>query len=93
MESTDSATSPGVLALETGIGPEKLRQAAAAGDPTAAFEVAARYAEGKAVSRDFAKAAEWYSVNGHGGASPAFRSGAHIRNECISAHFVKSPHR
>ena len=60
MESGDTAMSPGVLALETGIGPEKLRQAAAAGDPTAAFEVAARYAEGKAVSRDFAKAAEWY---------------------------------
>lgn len=60
VEQADTTASPGLLALETGIGPEKLREAAAAGDPTAAFEVAARFAEGKAVSRDYAKAAEWY---------------------------------
>ena len=34
--------------------------AAAAGDPAAAFEVAARYAEGNGVRPDLAKAAEWY---------------------------------
>jgi localization factor PodJL len=41
-------------------GPPKLGDAATAGDPAAAFELAARYAEGHGVNRDLAKAAEWY---------------------------------
>lgn len=42
------------------IGPQSLRIAAAKGDPSAQFDVAARYAEGKGVKQDFAQAAIWY---------------------------------
>jgi localization factor PodJL len=42
------------------IGPQSLRIAAAKGDPSAQFDVAARFAEGKGVKRDFAQAAVWY---------------------------------
>ena len=55
-----SAMSETASATGSAIGPQKLREAAAAGDPAAAFEVAARYAEGNGVQPDLAKAAEWY---------------------------------
>ncbi len=42
------------------IGPLSLRLAAAKGDRSAQFEVAARFAEGKGVKQDFAEAANWY---------------------------------
>lgn len=42
------------------IGPHSLRHAAASGDPSAQFEVAARFAEGKGVTKDFEQAAVWY---------------------------------
>jgi localization factor PodJL len=42
------------------IGPQSLRIAAAKGDPSAQFDVAARFAEGKGVKQDFAQAAVWY---------------------------------
>jgi localization factor PodJL len=56
-----SAAAPAQASLEEpGIGPAKLRHAAATGDPAAAFEIAARYAEGNGTRRDVAMAAEWY---------------------------------
>jgi localization factor PodJL len=42
------------------IGPHSLRHAAANGDASAQFEVAARFAEGKGVKQDFEQAATWY---------------------------------
>jgi localization factor PodJL len=42
------------------IGPQSLRIAAAKGDPSAQFDVAARFAEGKGVKQDFVQAAVWY---------------------------------
>ncbi len=42
------------------IGPLSLRLAAANGDPSASFEVAARYAEGKGVAQNFEEAVKWY---------------------------------
>jgi localization factor PodJL len=42
------------------IGPHSLRLAAARGDASAQFEVAARFAEGKGVEKDFGQAAVWY---------------------------------
>lgn len=42
------------------LGPLSLRLAAAKGDPSAQFEIAARLAEGKGVKQDFAQAALWY---------------------------------
>ncbi len=41
-------------------GSDKLRAAAAEGDPAAAFETANRFAEGTGTSRDLATAAKWY---------------------------------
>jgi len=43
------------------IGPNSLRLAAANGDPSAEFEVAARFAEGKGVQQDFKQAVSWYN--------------------------------
>jgi localization factor PodJL len=42
------------------IGPLSLRLAAAKGDPSAQFDVAARFAEGRGVKQDFEQAAQWY---------------------------------
>jgi localization factor PodJL len=42
------------------IGPMSLRLAAAKGDPSAEFEVAARFAEGKGVQQDLKQAVAWY---------------------------------
>jgi localization factor PodJL len=42
------------------IGPSSLRHAAARGDASAQFEVAARFAEGKGVTQSFEQAALWY---------------------------------
>lgn len=42
------------------VGPLSLRLAAAKGDPSAQFEIAARFAEGKGIKQDFGQAAAWY---------------------------------
>ena len=42
------------------VGPLSLRLAAANGDPSAAFEVGARLAEGKGTSQNFTEAITWY---------------------------------
>jgi localization factor PodJL len=50
------------------IGSEALRTAAAGGDPMAQFEVASRFAEGKGVAADDARASVWYqraAAQGH----------------------------
>ncbi|MEM7749533.1 MAG: hypothetical protein AAF346_14875, partial [Pseudomonadota bacterium] len=43
------------------IGPLSLRLAAASGNPSASFEVGARFAEGKGVRQNFKEAAHWYT--------------------------------
>ena len=53
------------------IGPMSLRVAAAKGDPSAEFEVASRFAQGKGVPKDFGKAAEWYQRAASRGSAPA----------------------
>jgi localization factor PodJL len=65
-ESATAAPLPDVA-----IGSDKLVKAAASGDPAAAFEVASRYAEGGRVSKDLAKAAEWYERAAKGGVAVA----------------------
>lgn len=45
---------------EEKIGPQALRQAAANGDPRAAFEVGQRYAEGRGVAQNWVAALEWF---------------------------------
>lgn len=51
----------GALALPPAtVGPMSLRVAAANGDPSAQFEVAARLAEGKGTAQDYEEALRWY---------------------------------
>ena len=53
------------------IGPMSLRISAQQGDPSAQFEVAARFAEGKGVKQDFPLAITWYTRAAQKGFVPA----------------------
>ncbi len=53
------------------VGPLSLRLAAAKGDPSAEFEVAVRYADGKGVERDYREAAAWYKRSAARGFAPS----------------------
>ena len=65
------ATSVDVSSLPAKIGSEKLRRAAASGDPRAAFEIGMRYAEGRGIAADPKAAAEWYARSADQGLAPA----------------------
>lgn len=58
-------------ALPEAIGSPRLRVAAASGDPTAAFEIATRFMEGRFVSQDLGAAAHWYGRAADQGVIPA----------------------
>jgi localization factor PodJL len=58
------------------IGGPVLRAASLKGDPTAAYEIGVRYAEGKGVASNFDEAAKWYDRAAQAGVVPAiFRLG------------------
>jgi localization factor PodJL len=62
--------------LPDAIGGAVLRTAALKGDPTAAYEVGMRFAEGKGVATNFDEAAKWYDRAAQAGVVPAiFRLG------------------
>jgi localization factor PodJL len=62
--------------LPDGIGGPVLRAAALKGDPTAAYEIGVRFAEGKGVAANFDEAAKWYDRAAQAGVVPAiFRLG------------------
>jgi localization factor PodJL len=62
--------------LPDAIGGPALRAAALKGDPTAAYEIGLRYAEGKGVASNFDEAAKWYDRAAQAGVVPAiFRLG------------------
>jgi localization factor PodJL len=62
--------------LPDAIGGPMLRAAALNGDPTAAYEVGVRFAEGKGVPQNFDEAAKWYDRAAQAGVVPAvFRLG------------------
>jgi localization factor PodJL len=66
------AAKPTVAAgLPAAIGPDRLRQAAMSGDAVAAFEVAARYAEGRGSAQDLGAAVAWYKQSAESGLAPA----------------------
>ncbi len=67
----DTTPAPETTLLPTKIGSEKLRRAAMAGDPRAAFEVGMRYAEGRGVAADSKAAADWYAKAAEKGLAPA----------------------
>lgn len=62
--------------LPDAIGGPVLRAAALKGDPTAAYEVGLRYAEGKGIASNLDEAAKWYDRAAQAGVMPAvFRLG------------------
>jgi localization factor PodJL len=62
--------------LPDAIGGPVLRAAALKGDPSAAYEIGVRYAEGKGVTSNFDEAAKWYDRAAQAGVVPAiFRLG------------------
>jgi localization factor PodJL len=62
--------------LPDAIGGPVLRAAALKGDPTAAYEIGLRYAEGKGVATNYDEAAKWYDRASQAGVVPAiFRLG------------------
>jgi localization factor PodJL len=62
--------------LPDALGGPMLRAAALRGDPTAAYEVGVRFAEGKGVPQNFDEAAKWYDRAAQAGVVPAiFRLG------------------
>jgi localization factor PodJL len=62
--------------LPDGIGGPVLRTAALKGDPSAAYEIGVRYAEGKGVPANYDEAAKWYDRAAQAGLVPAiFRLG------------------
>src|SRR5579883_2017669 len=62
--------------LPDGIGGAMLRSAALKGDPTAAYEIAVRFAEGKGVATNYEEAVKWYDRAAQAGLIPAtFRLG------------------
>ncbi len=63
--------------LPIAIGGPMLRSAALAGDPRAAYEVAARFADGRVVPTNNGEAAHWFDIAAKKGLAPAqFRLGA-----------------
>jgi len=62
--------------LPDGIGGPTLRAAALRGDPTAAYEIGVRFADGKGVAANLDEAAKWYDRAAQAGVVPAvFRLG------------------
>src|SRR5260370_30408150 len=57
--------------LPDAIGGPVLRAAALKGDPSAAYEIGLRYAEGKGVASNFDDAAKWYDRAAPAGVVPA----------------------
>jgi localization factor PodJL len=67
---------PSTETLPDAIGGPVLRAAALKGDPTAAYEIGVRYAEGKGVTENLEEAAKWYDRAAQAGVVPAiFRLG------------------
>jgi localization factor PodJL len=70
------AAVPGGEHLPDGIGGPALRAAALKGDPTAVYEVGARFAEGRGVPQNLDEAVKWYDRAAQAGIVPAiFRLG------------------
>ncbi len=69
--SIPDASEEAVAAIPVDAGPIALREAAAAGDPKALYQIGNRYAEGRGTEEDMAKAAEWYQKAADQGLAPA----------------------
>lgn len=65
------ANTAGTIEVPPVVGPVALRDAAAAGDAKALFEIGSRYAEARGVKEDMATAAKWYGEAAERGFAPA----------------------
>jgi localization factor PodJL len=65
------AAQPSADGLPAAIGGPRLRNAALAGDPAAAYEVAMRFVEGRGVPANLEEAARWYERAARKGLAPA----------------------
>lgn len=70
-QATAPAARPSYPLPEEKAGSLALRQAAAAGEPQAAFEIAQRYAEGRGVAQNGTAAIEWFRRAAEAGFAPA----------------------
>ena len=68
---TPVAQPPAADGLPTAIGGARLRNAATAGDPAAAYEVAMRFMEGRGISANLEEAAKWLERAASKGLAPA----------------------
>lgn len=85
--------SPAADGLPAAIGGARLRNAAASGDPAAAYEVGTRFMEGRGVPANFEEAARWYERAASKGLVPAqFRyasmleKGQGVKKDIAAAH-------
>uniref|UniRef100_UPI000AAD147B SEL1-like repeat protein n=1 Tax=Mesorhizobium sp. 1M-11 TaxID=1529006 RepID=UPI000AAD147B len=69
----ETSADPSANAIEVpqAVGPVALRDAAAAGDAKALFEIGSRYAEARGVKEDMVAAAKWYGEAAERGFAPA----------------------
>ena len=70
-QSAPAAQPSAADALPTAIGAARLRNAASAGDPAAAYEIAMRYLEGRGVPANLEEAARWFERAASKGLVPA----------------------
>jgi localization factor PodJL len=87
-----SAEVPSATGLDSRLGPDRLLRAASGGDPAAEFEIATRYADGTRVSKNLAKAAEWYAKAAEGGVAVAqYRLGSlYERGQGVTKNLVNA---
>jgi len=73
MAAAPAVSTPGAAKIEVpaDAGPIPLREAAAAGDSKALFEIGARFAEGRGTKADLAQASKWYEKSAELGFAPA----------------------
>lgn len=71
IDAPQQAGEDAVAAIPLEAGPVALREAAASGDPKALYEIGNRYAEGRGVAADTARAAGWYEKAAEDGLAPA----------------------
>jgi localization factor PodJL len=88
-----TAQPPAADGLPAAIGGARLRNAASAGDPAAAYEIAMRFVEGRGVPTNLEEAARWFERAANKGLAPAqFRyasmleKGLGVKKDLVVAH-------
>ena len=88
-----TAQPPAADGLPAAIGGARLRNAASAGDPAAAYEIAMRFVEGRGVPANLEEAARWFERAANKGLAPAqFRyasmleKGLGVKKDLVVAH-------